>query len=116
MTRPAQNAEVHLKRAYAMLSEVETATDELDSRAREHDEKIDASQDYSLLSSIGAGIQLTKQKSALISDLDLAAQELEHAQRLDRSVTIPLEKTETRIGIPAVRAGIEYELGLIELA
>lgn len=116
-----QQAQVHLKRAYDLISGVDNATKELEQRAMQHnalaDQAVNAEGVGGWLTGMAATWrsqgQLGRDKTALLDDLQLASQELDRAEAVDRGVV--LESGNVSVNIPKLRALIAYCHGVIEI-
>lgn len=107
--------DVHLKRAFGFIQEVEKATEDFRQRAIAHDARIESSEPLLqfMIATFRGSKQLAQQKAALSNDLHLAEQEVNHAAALDATAEI-----DTRYGsLRALecRAWIEYMRGQIEM-
>ena len=82
--------EVHLKRAYGLINEVERATEQFRQRAMSHDSQIESDQPFlgGMVSTIKGSRQLRQLKSSLVNDLNLANGEIDCAVRLDPNTAI----------------------------
>jgi hypothetical protein len=113
LAQPA--ADIHLKRAFSFIQEVENATEEFRSRAVAHGAQIESDAPFlqSMISDIRSSRQLAQQKTALWNDLQLAEQEINRAVMLDGNAQI-----NTRLGTLGalqLRAWIMYSRGQIEM-
>jgi hypothetical protein len=113
LTHP--NPDVHLKRAFGFIQEVEKATAEFRNHAMAYGAQPESDEPFlqGMISSFKESRQLTQKKAALSSDLQLAEQEVDRAAALDTNAVI-----ETRIGVAGVlqlKAWILYLRGRIEM-
>jgi hypothetical protein len=109
------NADVHLKRAFGFIQEVEKATEDLRNRAITHDAQMESDEPFlqGMISTFRGSRQLAQQKAALSSDLQLAEQEVSRAAAIDSNAEIS-----TRLGSVGslqLRAWIMYMRGQIEM-
>lgn len=107
--------DVHLKRAYTLITDVDKATEQFRNSAIAHNESLDEDQPFlqMMVTGFKGKRQLEQQKSTLLSDLQLANDELDRALAIDRDATI-----DTRIGclgIAHLRAMMTYANGQLEL-
>lgn len=111
----ATTADVHLKRAYGFLQEVEKATEEFRRRAIEYDAQLEADEPFlqGMVGSFRGAKQLKQQKASLVGDLQLAAQEVEKAAVLDQNATIVTP--DGSLGITLIRAMIAFMHGQVEM-
>jgi tetratricopeptide (TPR) repeat protein len=109
------NPEIHLKRAFAFIQEVEKATEEFRDQAVAHDAQTNSNEPFlqGVISTVRGSRQLAQQKAALSGDLQLAEQEVNRAAEIDSSTEI-----DTRLGSLGtlqLRAWIMYARGQIEM-
>src|ERR1700693_2254968 len=83
-------ADVHLKRAYGFIQEVEKATEEFREHAIAYNAQVESDQPFlqGMVSTVKGSRQLRQQKSSLVNDLQLANQEIDRAASLDANATI----------------------------
>ena len=108
-------AEVHLKRSYGLVAGVEKVTEEFRSRAIQHDARTKESNEPFLTGLVGAytgSRQLTQQKSALVSDLQLATQEVDKAAGLAPNAIV--ETSDGHFDVKRLRAMIMFLSGQLE--
>jgi tetratricopeptide (TPR) repeat protein len=108
-------AEVHLKRAHGLISDVDKATEEFRGSAVVHNERLDTDQPFlqMMVTGFKGKRELEQQKSTLLADLQLANDELDRAVALNRDATI--ETGDGALGIKQLRAMIRYANGQLEL-
>ena len=85
------SADVHLKRAYLFIEQVENATESFRQSSLDLDSQVhDEDQPFLLgmVSLIKGDKRLDQQKASLVNDLNLANQELDQASRIDSEATI----------------------------
>lgn len=119
-----QQATVHLRRAFDLLSQVEAKTDALQKQAAAHSVTLD--QDGSFLAGMAATFAsaraLSGEKGKLLSDVQLASGEIDRAGSLDPNVTIDsgegslVTPTSLRCSALLVRGNIELIYGTAEAA
>lgn len=112
---PDQSGSVYLKRAWGLIDSVRKATETFRERAIQHNEQVDQDQPFvsGLIGAFRGAGRLKQEKGSLVSDLDLAASEIEKAAGVNPDATLHTEEGE--IGIVALRAGILYLRGQIEV-
>lgn len=109
-------ADVHLKRAYMFVEQVEKATESFRQGALAHDAQVqDDNQPFlqGLASSIKGNKRLDQQKATLVNDLNLANQEIDQAIRIDGEVMI--ETPSGLLGATQLRAVSLCLSGSIEM-
>ncbi len=108
-------AEVHLKRAYELINDVEKATEEFRRSSIQHNAQLDADQPFLQMMATGfrGKKQLSQQKSTLQQDLQLANDELGRAAALNADVTI--QTKDGVFGIKLLRSMIIYIRGSLEM-
>lgn len=117
-------AQVHLKRACDLLEHVEHATEELRHRVLRHDAEMDrrVESDSGSYMADMAGILLAgakgkrnlgRDKTSLLSDIQLAHSELDKAAAIDSSVVISVKGVD--VSIPLIRAGLFSVNGSAEM-
>jgi len=113
MTHPAP--EIHLKRAFGFIQEVEKATEEFRRRAIAHDAQVESDEPFLqfMVSTFRGSRQLAQQKAALANDLQLAEQEVNRAAAIDTAAEIDTKYGS--LGALQCRAWIEYMRGQIEM-
>jgi tetratricopeptide (TPR) repeat protein len=113
MSQPS--ADVHLKRAYGFIQEVDRATENFRQRAIAHDAQIENDQPFlqGMVTTIKGNQQLKQQKSSLVNDLQLANQEIDRAVSLDREAT--LDTADGTFSALQLRALITYMNGQLEM-
>jgi len=111
MTPPS--ADVHLKRAYRLIKEVEGATEEFRQAAISFDSRVERDPGFGMVSMLKANRQLERHKASLLNDLQLASQEIDRAVGLDQDATI--DTGEGKLGALELRALITYFHGLLEM-
>lgn len=121
VTQP--DAIVHLKRAYDVLKDVESKTENLRKRAASHDASFDTNAPF--LQTMWTGFvgtrRLGAEKAELVQDLELATSEMEKATSLDPGVTIEtkdgtFDPTNTRAVIWLLYGQIEMVWGTLQKA
>ena len=107
-------ADVHLKRAHGLITEVEKATDDFRRRAIQHADQLDSDGPFlqSIVGDYARSRQLKQQKSSLVSDLQLATQELDRAASIDPEAAI--ETADGHLGLKQLRAFAMYLSGQVE--
>lgn len=116
MTQTAQpSADVHLKRAYGFIQEVERTTEDFRQRAIAHGAEVDTDQPFlrGMASTIKGNRQLNQQKASLANDLQLASQEIDRAVNLD--VDAKIDTKDGIFGALQLRALITYMSGQLEM-
>ena len=117
-------AQIHLKRAGDLIGRLADATEELKQRVLRHEAEMDQRVESDSGSFVAdfAGIlvsgakgkrNLGRDKSSLLSDIQLAHSELDQAAAIDAGVTIPVDGTD--VGIPNLRAGLFRINGFVEM-
>ncbi|MGH9498162.1 MAG: hypothetical protein ACRD3L_03390 [Terriglobales bacterium] len=108
-------AEVHLKRAWGLMSEVEKATESLRERAIQHEAQIEQDQPFvaGIVSSFRSAGKLKREKSSLVSDLQLATSEVDKAATLNPDALVRVNSAD--FSIVGVRGMILYLSGQIEM-
>lgn len=108
-------ADVHLRRAYGFIQEVEKATQEFRDQALEHDAQVERDQPFleGMVSSFKGSRQMKRQKTALVGDLQLASQEIDRASALDGNTVIETESGD--LGVIQLRGLVSYMSGQIEM-
>lgn len=114
-TAPQPTAQVHLKRAYGFIREVESATEEFRQGAVAYQAQEDSDQPLlkGMVASFRGGAQLRQQKAALVNDLVLAGNEIESAARIDPDSAI--QAREGILGVSHLRSLIQYLRGQLEM-
>lgn len=87
------SAEIHLKRAYMFIEQVEKATESFRQSSIEHEAQVNNEDQpflQGLVSNIRGDKRLDRQKSSMVSDLNLANQEIDQAIRIDSEATIEI--------------------------
>jgi tetratricopeptide (TPR) repeat protein len=115
MTQITQPADVHLKRAYGFIQEVERTTDDFRQRAISHGAQVDSDEPFlqGMAAAFKGNRQLNQQKAALTNDLQLANQEIDHAVNLDSDASI--DTKDGTFGALQLRAMIAYISGQLEM-
>lgn len=113
MTQPS--ADVHLKRAYGFIQEVDRATENFRQRAIAHDTQVESDQPFlqGMVTTIKGNQQLKQQKTSLVNDLQLANQEIDRAVSVDREATV--QTADGTFSALQLRALITYMNGQIEM-
>ncbi len=108
-------ADVHLKRAYGFLEEVEGATEEFRQQAISYSNEMETDQPFlqGMISARRGSKQLQQRKGSLINDLQLADQEIDRAVRLDNEVSI--ETKHGSINAVVMRSLIAFMNGQLEM-
>lgn len=108
-------AEVHLRRAYELLQEVNEQTETFRKRAAAYSSAGDNNSSFlgSMADIAKQSMQLKKEKASLISDLQLADQELNLATQIDTDASI--EPKDQVFGIPNLKAMLFYLSGTTEM-
>lgn len=108
-------AEVHLKRAHALISRVEAATEQFRRSIIAHDESLEGDQPFLQMMATGfkGKRQLAQQKSALLSDISLAGEELDCTAGLDLDAHVAT--SDGRLDVLALREMASYATGQLEL-
>lgn len=108
-------AEVHLKRAFGFIQEVERATESFRQRAIAYDAQMQSDQPFleGMLSTLKGNKQMRQQKSVLANDLNLAGQEIDQAANADKEATIATK--DGTFGVDQLRAIITYMSGQLEM-
>jgi len=108
-------AEVHLKRAYGFIHEVESETESFRQSAMQYSAQVESDQPFlaGMVNSFRGGRQLAQRKGALVNDLGLAANEVEAGARIDPQATIAT--SEGVFGAIQLRALIQYMRGQLEM-
>lgn len=83
-------ADVHLKRAYGFIKEVENATEDFRQSTIAHNVQVDSDQPFlqGMVATVRGSRQLNQQKASLANDLQLANQQIDQAVGLDNEATI----------------------------
>lgn len=107
--------DVHLKRAWGLMTEVEKATEVFRQRAIQHDAQIDQDEPFvaGLVGTVRSASHLKREKSSLVSDLQLATQEIDRAAILNPDAVLRADSGE--FSINALRATVLYLSGQIEM-
>jgi tetratricopeptide (TPR) repeat protein len=113
MTQP--NADVHLKRAYGLIQQVDRATENFRQRAIAHDAQIERDEPFlqGMVTTVKGNQQLKQQKASLVNDLQLANQEIDRAVSIDREATI--DTADGTFSALQLRALITYMNGQLEM-
>jgi tetratricopeptide (TPR) repeat protein len=109
-------ADVHLKRAYMFVEQVEKATESFHQSALAHDAQVqDDNQPFlqGLVSLHQGDKRLGQQKAGLLNDLTLANQEIDLANRIDSEAMIEIDSV--LLGATQLRAVSLYLNGSIEM-
>jgi tetratricopeptide (TPR) repeat protein len=109
------SADVHLKRAYGFIQEVEKATEDFRQSAVAHSAQVESDEPFlqGMVSTVRGNRQLKQQKTALANDLQLANQEVDRAVSLDADATV--ETADGTFGARHLRAFITYMSGQLEM-
>jgi tetratricopeptide (TPR) repeat protein len=107
--------EIHLRRAWGFITEVENATEKLRERALQHNALVEQDQPFvaSLVRISRSSGDLKREKGALVSDLQLATQELDQAASLNPNAVVHVDSA--NLGIKSLQAMILYLSGQIEM-
>jgi len=113
VTQPG--ADVHLKRAYGFIQEVERATEDFRQRAIAHDAQVESEQPFvqGMVATIRGNQRLKQQKASLVNDLQLANQEIDRAVSLDRDATV--DTADGTFTALQLRAFVTYMNGQLEM-
>jgi tetratricopeptide (TPR) repeat protein len=108
-------ADVHLKRAYGFIQEVERATEDFRQRAIAHDAQIERDQPFvqGMVATIKGNQQLKQQKASLVNDLQLANQEIDRAVSVDKDATV--DTTDGTFSALHLRTFVTYMNGQLEM-
>lgn len=106
---------IYLKRAWGLINEVEKAADTFRQRAIQHDAQVQEDQPFvgGLVNMLKSAGKLKREKSSILSDLELAKSEIDKAATLNPGAVICIDSTD--FDIVALRATILYLRGQIEM-
>ena len=107
------NAEQHLRTAYSYLLEIENNLPELENAIKSHNQIVNSGS--SLLSGFKGKWDLSKMRNNYLKDLDLAENEINQAERLDKDIEIEvtIDNKQLTLSVNILRAICYYDKAMI---